>query len=73
MSAVAVAAAGALGAGLDGVAGGVRAVAAMLVGLATALLMLRHAVRRLGGITGDVLGALVELATTAALVAMAAR
>ncbi|MEU6035200.1 adenosylcobinamide-GDP ribazoletransferase [Actinomadura sp. NPDC047616] len=73
VTAVAVAAAGAMGAGLDGVAGGVRAVAAVLVGLATALLMLRHAVRRLGGITGDVLGALVELATTAALVAMAAR
>ncbi|GLZ10433.1 adenosylcobinamide-GDP ribazoletransferase [Actinomadura sp. NBRC 104425] len=72
-TAVAVAAAGALGAGLDGAAGGVHAVAAVLAALAAALLMLRHAVRRLGGITGDVLGALVELAATAALVAMAAR
>ncbi|MGW5418531.1 adenosylcobinamide-GDP ribazoletransferase [Actinomadura geliboluensis] len=45
----------------------------MLVALAAALLMLRHAVRRLGGVTGDVLGALVEIAVTAALVALAAR
>jgi adenosylcobinamide-GDP ribazoletransferase len=64
-------AAGSLGAVLDGVGGGVRALAAVLLGLVTALLTLRHARRRLGGITGDVLGALVELATTAALVALA--
>ncbi|MBX6766077.1 MAG: adenosylcobinamide-GDP ribazoletransferase, partial [Actinomadura rubrobrunea] len=67
-----MAAAGGLGAWADGADGGVRAVAAVLLGLAAALLMLRHAVRRLGGITGDVLGALVELAATAALVVMAA-
>ncbi|TDD38931.1 adenosylcobinamide-GDP ribazoletransferase [Nonomuraea terrae] len=40
---------------------------ALLAGLAAALLLLRHARRRLGGITGDVLGALVETATATAL------
>jgi adenosylcobinamide-GDP ribazoletransferase len=44
---------------------------AVLAGLAAAMVVLRHAVRRLGGVTGDVLGALVEIATTAALVTMA--
>jgi adenosylcobinamide-GDP ribazoletransferase len=33
--------------------------------------MLRHATKRFGGITGDVLGALVEIAFTAALVVLA--
>ncbi|WP_433325660.1 adenosylcobinamide-GDP ribazoletransferase [Spirillospora sp. CA-294931] len=45
---------------------------AVLAGLASALLLLRHAVRRLGGITGDVMGALVETATTTALIVLAA-
>jgi adenosylcobinamide-GDP ribazoletransferase len=44
---------------------------AVLAGLGAALLLLRHARRRLGGVTGDVLGALVETAVTAALVVCA--
>ncbi|MFF5204806.1 adenosylcobinamide-GDP ribazoletransferase [Streptosporangium sp. NPDC000396] len=44
---------------------------AVLVGLLAAWAVRRRAVRRLGGITGDVLGALVEIATAAALVACA--
>jgi adenosylcobinamide-GDP ribazoletransferase len=43
----------------------------MLAGLGAALLLLRHAGRRLGGITGDVLGALVESATATTLVVCA--
>ncbi|WP_066936223.1 adenosylcobinamide-GDP ribazoletransferase [Microtetraspora fusca] len=40
---------------------------AVLAGLGAAALLRRRAVRRLGGITGDVLGALVECATTTTL------
>ncbi|MGI5490822.1 adenosylcobinamide-GDP ribazoletransferase [Microtetraspora malaysiensis] len=39
----------------------------VLAGLGAAALLRRRAVRRLGGITGDVLGALVECATTTTL------
>ena len=61
-------AAGGLTAGPAGVA---RAALAVLAGLGAAALLLRHAVRRFGGITGDVLGALVETATAAALLVLA--
>jgi adenosylcobinamide-GDP ribazoletransferase len=45
---------------------------AVLVGSAVAGLLVRRAVRRLGGITGDVLGAAVETATLVALIVLAA-
>ncbi|MCM0678818.1 adenosylcobinamide-GDP ribazoletransferase, partial [Micromonospora phytophila] len=37
---------------------------AVAVALAVAVGLLRHVVRRLGGVTGDVLGATVEVVTT---------
>ncbi|MFC7546254.1 adenosylcobinamide-GDP ribazoletransferase [Plantactinospora sp. GCM10030261] len=43
---------------------------AMAVALAAAGLLLRHAVRRLGGVTGDVLGALVEITSTLTLLGL---
>jgi adenosylcobinamide-GDP ribazoletransferase len=41
---------------------------AVVAGLAAAFVVQRQSVRRLGGITGDVLGALAEVATTVAVV-----
>lgn len=47
-----------------------RAVVASLVALGAAVLLLQRALRRLGGVTGDVLGAAVEVTFTAALVVL---
>ncbi len=46
------------------------AVAAVLTGLLAARALRAHAVRRVGGVTGDVLGALSEVATAAALLVL---
>jgi adenosylcobinamide-GDP ribazoletransferase len=43
---------------------------AVVVGLAGAVLLTRHVVGRIGGITGDVLGAVVEVAATLAYVVL---
>ncbi len=67
--AVAVLAVGALGVA----AAGWRGPVAVLAGLGAALVLLWHARRRLGGITGDVLGALVEVAQTVTLVVLVLR
>ncbi|GAA1919374.1 adenosylcobinamide-GDP ribazoletransferase [Streptomyces durmitorensis] len=49
----------------------VRYAAAVVLAVCAAELLLRHCVRRFGGITGDVFGALAETAATAALVVLA--
>lgn len=54
-------------------AAGVRGAAAPFVAAAVAVLLGGHCVRRFGGLTGDVLGAGVELGTTAALLVLAVR
>ncbi|WP_181007396.1 adenosylcobinamide-GDP ribazoletransferase, partial [Streptomyces sp. SM1] len=45
-----------------------RAVLAVVAAVAVAELLLRHCVRRFGGVTGDVFGGLAETAATTALV-----
>ncbi|MFC0039245.1 adenosylcobinamide-GDP ribazoletransferase [Actinomadura rayongensis] len=50
----------------------VHAALAVVAAVGAALAVLAHARRRLGGVTGDVLGALVEIAATVALVTQAA-
>ena len=47
---------------------GLALVAALLVGLAVAAVVLLRSARRFGGVTGDVMGAVVEIATAAVLV-----
>ncbi len=47
-----------------------RTALAVLTALAVAELLLRHCVRRFGGVTGDVFGGLAETAATAALVVL---
>ncbi|MFB7467429.1 adenosylcobinamide-GDP ribazoletransferase [Streptomyces sp. NPDC056224] len=65
---VALAAAAALPTGLPAAG---RHAAAVLAALLAAELLLRHCVRRFGGVTGDVFGALAEVSATTALIVLA--
>ncbi|MCX4909331.1 adenosylcobinamide-GDP ribazoletransferase [Streptomyces sp. NBC_00878] len=59
------------GFGAYGPVHGVLAVLAVVTACGCAELLLRHSVRRFGGITGDIFGALAETAATATLVVLA--
>lgn len=71
LAAVAVAVLAAGAGALFGAGGAVRAAVAVLAGCAAAEALLRHCVRRFGGVTGDVFGGLAETAATTALVVLA--
>lgn len=70
VAALAVALCAGAGALLGGY-GALRYALAALAALAVAQLLLRHCVRRFGGVTGDVFGALAETAATVTLVGLA--
>lgn len=70
LTALCAAGAAAWGAG-SGPQGALRGAAAVLSALGAAELLLRRCVRRFGGVTGDVFGALAETAATTALVVLA--
>ncbi|MFI6118639.1 adenosylcobinamide-GDP ribazoletransferase [Streptomyces sp. NPDC051064] len=65
-----VACCAAAGALLGGYGTGLHHALAALAGLGAAQVMLRHCVRRFGGVTGDVFGALEEAAATVTLLAL---
>jgi adenosylcobinamide-GDP ribazoletransferase len=67
---VAVLTAGAAGLGAATSIGALRAALAAVLASAAATALLRHCVRRFGGITGDVLGAMAETAAATALVVL---
>ncbi|MCS0636313.1 adenosylcobinamide-GDP ribazoletransferase [Streptomyces sp. LP05-1] len=71
VAALVVAGCAAAGATVAGWPGGLRGALAALLALAAAEALLRRCVRRFGGVTGDVFGALAETAATAALVVAA--
>ncbi|MCF2435785.1 adenosylcobinamide-GDP ribazoletransferase [Streptomyces thinghirensis] len=64
------AAAGALLGPYDGLHDAIRTALAALCAVAVAELLLRHCVRRFGGVTGDVFGGVAETAATTALVVL---
>ncbi|MEV7995732.1 adenosylcobinamide-GDP ribazoletransferase [Streptomyces sp. NPDC086077] len=68
--ALAVTGAAAAGGALLGTYGIVRAALAVVASAAVAEVLLRHCVRRFGGVTGDVFGALSETAATTALLVL---
>jgi len=68
---VLVAAVGTAGYALGGLPWALRTLAAVFIGLGTADLLRRHARRRLGGMTGDVFGALIEVCTATVLLVLA--